>query len=370
MLLITCPFGLSSVLTTELKRFGYKPKDVFPNGCRIDSKERKDIIHINLHTRIANKVFLEISYGLTTTFDHLFDMTQEIDRAQHIRPGQWFRITATTQHSLLDSLPTIQAIMQKSIATRLTGSPDARWDIDESIPQAEIYLYLHHNQAYITINTSWHSLHQRARRLEQGEAPMKENLAVATLLLASWPFHQTLRDPCCGSGTLVIEAARLAKNIAPGRDRAFAFQQFPSYSSELFEKLRSEAIAKEIVKPRTIIWSDIDEHIIEIAKKNAVSAWVDDVVQFYYHDIFTQTKLPALQGPTTIVCNPPYGQRLDDPKTNEIHHRLRELITQPGRNGAVISGYEDAEKIFDSSERKRKETRQWKEKCFIYIPRK
>ncbi len=88
MLLVTCPFGLSSLLTTELKRHGYKPRDVFPNGCRLDSKSWEDIIKINLHSRIANKVFLEVSYGLTTTFDHLFEMTHEIDRAEHILPGQ------------------------------------------------------------------------------------------------------------------------------------------------------------------------------------------------------------------------------------------------------------------------------------------
>jgi len=125
---------------------------------------------------------------------------------------------------------------------------------------------------------------------------------------------------------MVIEAARLAKNIAPGRDRDFAFQYFPSYSPELFEKLRTEAIAKEMTKPRIIIGSDIDEEIIEIAKKNAISAGVDDVVQFFYHDIFTNTKLLSLQGNTTVVANPPYGQRLDDPKVDEIHQRLADLI--------------------------------------------
>ncbi|MBP7848169.1 N-6 DNA methylase [Patescibacteria group bacterium] len=242
--------------------------------------------------------------------------------------------------------------------------------MDESIPQAQVYLYLHHNQAYITLNTSGSSLHQRGRRVDQGEAPIKENLAVATLLLASWPFHQALRDPCCGSGTMVIEAARLAKNIAPGRDRDFAFQYFPSYSPQLFDQIRAEAIAKEMTKPRTIIGSDIDEGILEVAKKNAISAGVDDVVQFYYHDIFTDTKLPALQGNTTIVSNPPYGQRLDDPQVDEIHNRLCDLIEQDGWNGAVISGYEKADSAFPLTKWKRKETRQGKERCYIYIPRK
>ncbi len=169
---------------------------------------------------------------------------------------------------------------------------------------------------------------------------------------------------------MVIEAARLAKNIAPGRDRDFAFQYFPSYSPQLFDQIRAEAIAKEMTKPRTIIGSDIDEGILEVAKKNAISAGVDDVVQFYYHDIFTDTKLPALQGNTTIVSNPPYGQRLDDPQVDEIHNRLCDLIEQDGWNGAVISGYEKADSAFPLTKWKRKETRQGKERCYIYIPRK
>lgn len=88
MLLITCPFGLASLLTTELKRLGYMPKDVFPNGCRIDTHERTDIYRLNLHLRIANKVFWEVGYGLTTTFEHLFETIQVIDWKKYISPGQ------------------------------------------------------------------------------------------------------------------------------------------------------------------------------------------------------------------------------------------------------------------------------------------
>ena len=122
-----------------------------------------------------------------------------------------------------------------------------------------------------------------------------------------------------------------------------------------------------MIKPRTIIWSDIDEAMIEKAKINAKNAGVDDIVQFFYHDIMQPTKLPALQWATTVICNPPYGQRLTNVDVGAIHARLNELITQPGWNGAVITGYEHAENIFPLTQWKRKETRQGKEKCYIYI---
>ena len=367
MLLITCPFWIASLLTTELKRLGIKPQDSFPNGCRVADDSRETIIRINLHSRIANKVFLEMTQDIVTSFEELFQLTQTIHWAQHIQPSQAFRVLATTKNSMLHAERTVQSITHKAIVTQLTWSDDAQWETNDTLPQLDMYVYLQNNIAHIMKNTSGDSLHRRARRVTQGDAPIKENLAVATLLSASRPFSQALWDPCCGSGTLLIEAARLAKNIVPGRDRKFAFESFPDFPEKLFHQILDQAHAKEMTKSRTIIWSDIDEDMLEKAKINAKEAGVDDIIQFVYHDIRQENKHPALQWPTTVICNPPYGQRMQDYEIKTIHDRLSELITQPWRNGAIISGYEEAATSFPAKTWKRKETRQGKERCYIYI---
>ena len=369
MLLITCPFGLTSLLTTELKRLGIKPQDSFPNGCWVNSTDRTDVMRINLWSRIANKVFLQLGEWKATTFEQLFQLVTHIDRSEHVSPWQWVRITATCNQSILHAPRTVQSIVHKAIFTNLTWDSTTERTVDDD-HQLNIYVYITDNVVHIMKNTSGDSLHARGRRTEQGDAPIKENLAVATLLSASWPFQQALRDPCCGSGTLVIEAARLARNTCPWKERSFAFQYFPDYSRELFSEIRQWFVDKEIHnKTRTIIWSDTDKDILRKAHNNAQAAWVDDIVQFKYHDIMQETKLPELQGPATIICNPPYDKRLQDHATHQIHERLSDLIKQPWSHGAVISWYEHAENIFSWSTWKRKETRQGKERCFIYVPK-
>lgn len=347
-----------------------KPHETFPNGCRVEDSSRDTIMRINIHSRIANKVFTEITSWITTSFEELFQLISTKDRKSHIQQKQAFRILATAKWSILHAERAIQSISHKAIATALTWSKEVIWETNDTREQIDIYVYINNNIAHIMKNTSWESLHKRGRRIAQWEAPMKENLAVATLLSASRPFSKPLWDPCCGSWTLLIEAARLAKNMAPWRDRNFAFESFADFPEDDFHALLKEAQEKEMTKSRTIIWSDIDQEVIKKAKENAKKAWVDDIVQFVYHDILQENKHPALQEPTTIICNPPYDQRLQEHKTKEIHDRLRELIQQPWRNGAVISWYEDAHISFPSKTWKRKETRQWKEPCYIWIPKR
>lgn len=370
MLLITCPFWLASLLTTELKRLGIKPIDSFPNGCWVKDDSRENILRINIHSRIANKVFQQLNTWLVTSFEELFQLTQQVDRSTHIQQHQAFRISATTIWSILHSERTVQSISHKWIVTQLTWSKDKQRVSNDTYEQLDVYVYINNNVAHILKNTSGTSLHKRWRRVTQGDAPVKENLAVATLLSASRPFSQPLRDPCCGSGTLLIEAARLAKNIAPGWDRNFAFESFPDFPEDQFHDILKKAQEKEINKTRTIIWSDMDEEMLEKARKNAKEAWVDDIITFVYHDIRQPNKHPDLQWPTTIICNPPYDQRLQDHDTKNIHLCLASLIQQPWWNGAVISGYEEAIDTFPPKTWKRKETRQGKEVCYIWVPKR
>lgn len=184
MLLISCPFGLSSLLTNEIKRLDMQPVDVFPTGCWIDSKKRKDIITLNLSLRIANKVYLELATGPVETFEDLFQLVQTVQWDHYFKDKTPFKVTALTKNSSLHAPRTIQSIGHKALVTQLTGSKDAQRETD-GIDPIEVLIRIIDNQAHILLNTSGQSLHARGWRVATGEAPIKENLAAATVLLAS-----------------------------------------------------------------------------------------------------------------------------------------------------------------------------------------
>lgn len=399
MILISCPFGLTSLLTKEIKHLGIQPIDSFPSGCRIDSKKWKDIITLNLSLRIANKVYLELTQWPVYTFEDLFQLVQTIQREHYFKTKTPFRVTALSKESILHAPRTIQSIGHKAIVTQLTGSPDKHRESDEQNP-IEVLIRIFNNKAHILLNTSGPSLHRRGRRIAQWEAPIKENLAMATLLQASWSFNQPLRDPCCGSGTLVIEAARYARNILSGKQRRFDFQRLANYAPAWYEWIRAKLVDQEIKdKTRNIIWSDHDPAVLEMAKRNAKQAGVDDIVQFYEHDMLNSALVPPLTNikiaqtipkktlnegfhqvsseneafhPTSccIISNPPYGQRLEDKNIDDIHFRLAELMQKSWRNGAVITWYEHAKEHFPSHAFKNKETRNGPDKVMIWARKK
>lgn len=368
MLLLTCPFGLSSVLSSELKYHWLTISSTFPTGCWVDSTKRKDIITLNLSSRIANKVYLQLDSWLVKTFDELFALVRSIDWQYYIPEQMPFVVTAFAHQSQLHAVRSIQSISHKAIITQLTGSQNQQRSTTKQ-PPLEVRIQLIENQAHIMLNTSGDSLHARWRRIHQWAAPIKENLAAATVLLASWPFRQPLRDPCCGAGTIAIEAARLAANILSGKQRRFDFQRFVSYAPDGYETIRRRLISDEITdKSRTIIASDIDTEMLAIARKNAKQAGVDQLITFVEHDILSPS-LPAwltTQQPTTLVANPPYGQRLESPEVDHIHLRLSQLVTKDWRNGAVITGYDQAKKHFPRDLFKLKRTKNGAEEVRIF----
>lgn len=171
-------------------------------------------------------------------------------------------------------------------------------------------------------------MHQRGYRSQTGEAPLKENLAAALVVLSNWKYGSPFWDPFCGSGTLGIEAALLARNIAPGLSRNFAFQSWKIYDSKIFENVVADAKKKQYTQKKyQILCSDMDEKIVELAKINAEKAGVADTITFSQHDI-TSPLLPYDLEPLTIVCNPPYGKRLTSDDFTNIYTHLISHIQQ------------------------------------------
>jgi len=211
-------------------------------------------------------------------------------------------VQVSTKDSLLSFGRSIQSVAHKAILNSLGDFSSSRSGI------SEVFLYLEKNQMSICVNTSGPSLHQRGWRKQTGIAPLKENIAAAIVLFTGWRFKSPLRDPCCGSGTILIEAAMIAKNIAPGMQRNFAFQSFATFDAELRGTLVEEATSKIYQQNYLLYGSDQDATLLQIAQENALRAGVSESIQR------TEGKFEEQQTPFSeqfrLISNPPYGKRI------------------------------------------------------------
>lgn len=312
-LLITCPYGLWSLLASELKKLWFQPQNTFETGTFVPT-DMHGMMNINLWSRIANKVYIQLCEWETKTFDQLFDLIKHSNYEQYLSNTQ-LSIKTQSKNSQLSSLRTIQSIAHKALLDSMVHF----WKEEPRI--AELFLSLDHNKAALYLNTSWAALHQRSWRKQTWLAPLKENLATALLLLAWWKFKSPLIDPFCGSGTIAIEAALLAKNHAPGLQRNFAFEQFKNFEAWAFQQLKIEAETKQFKGNYQIFAYDHDPKMIAIAKENAKQAGVAELIHFEQKD-FLKTDYHFSEK-FWIVTNPPYGKRLENQNLDLLYTKLK-----------------------------------------------
>ncbi len=362
MLLLTCPYWMANILNNELKRLWYTTQDSFDTGTFVDVGLHESY-HINLRSRIANKVFLRLGDPIIcTNFDDVFDLWSSIDWKQYFAPWHGISIKVHLRNSNIDSIKHTQSILQKSITTSLTGDKDTHRDIDEDGHIHTLFVVINENMCSIYMNTSGDSLHQRGYREDAWDAPLKENVAAALVQLANRKYTEPFLDPCCGSGTICIEAAMIARNIAPWRDRFFAFEEFPIHDAEVFENIQKQAKEKEYKNQHPIFGADIDPEVLEIAKQNAKLARVDDTITFQENPI-TESISNMLPN-TTLISNPPYGKRLAPEDLDETYQLLETAKT---KKSIIISGYEKIKKLWHYNDRKQRKTKNGAEEVTIYI---
>lgn len=201
--------------------------------------------------------------AVCSSFEDMFQLAQGIVWEDLVMPGQGIEVEVFVHDKDgFTGLRSVQSVIHKAILKRLAGENDLR-DIVESISPLDISVHITGQQVEIFVNTSGAPLHQRGRRTSTGEAPLKENLAAALVLMSGRKYRELLRDPCCGSGTIPIEAACIARNIAPGMLRNFAFQQFASFDKGIREEIRTDAVKKQYADMTyKIIGSDINETVL------------------------------------------------------------------------------------------------------------
>lgn len=312
------------------------------------------MMKINFWSRIANKVFIQLCKDEARTFDQLFDLIKNSSYSQYLS-NTHIELKVQTKSSQLSSVRSIQSVAHKALLESIKNFGD------EASRITELLLTLENNSATLYLNTSGTALHQRGYRKQTGDAPLKENLAVALLLLAGRRFKSPLIDPFCGSWTIAIEAALLAKNIAPGSWRKFAFEQFKNFENWSFQEIKTEAEKKIFDGNYKIFAYDYDPKMISLAKSNAETANVEDCIHFEQKD-FLKSEF-SLNETSRMITNPPYGKRLKTQDLEELYHKLKKSFTGFLAGGRISSfPMQDMKKEF----RKEKKLFNGNEKCSFW----
>lgn len=321
-----CPRGLESALADELQALGAGGLRTEPGGVAF-SGTLPIAYAANLHSRIASRILWQVGRRGYLNEQHLYDATQEVRWQDLMSPQQTLRVDVTASRSPLTSLEFAMLRIKDGIVDRLRSLTGARPSIDRSNPDVRVFAYLDASTVTLYLDLSGEALFKRGWRADKGEAPLKENLAAGLLALSGWTPATPLADLFCGSGTIVIEAASIASNRAPGLDRRFAFERLKGFDSHAWRRLQDAArAAVNLSADALLAGSDISTRVVAQAINNATLAglqvWLED----------GRLRLAALDARTAtpvaergrIVSNPPYGEQ-SAPRSASVSDLMRDI---------------------------------------------
>lgn len=312
-LIATATFGLEAVVKREIEALGYKI--IRSEDAKITYMgDERAIARSNLWLRSADRVLLKMGEFKALEFEDLFQQTKAVAWEDIIPADGKFTVTGTSVKSKLHSVPACQSIVKKAIVERL-GSFYCIDRFEETGAEYTVKVTILKDRVTLTIDTSGTGLHKRGYRVCDVAAPIKETLAAAMVQLSFWKAGRLLVDPCCGSGTIPIEAAMIGRNIAPGLNRKFASQEWDIIPPEIWKEERKAAFeAIDYDADIRIEASDISGRAVEAAIENAAEAGVDDCVEFKKMDM---ARLTAEEEGSIVITNPPYGERIGEKKQIE-----------------------------------------------------
>ena len=354
-LISPCFFGMEKMLAREITNLGYEI--IKTEDGRITYKtDEFGIAKSNMWLRCAERVHLKIAEFEAKSFDELFENTKRINWSRYIPYGAQFPISkASSIKSKLYSTPDVQAIVKKAIVESLKKSYLEDGLLKEDKAKYPIFVFIHKDKVTISIDATGDALHKRGYREKANKAPIRETLAAGLIYLTPWKAGRVLVDPMCGSGTILIEAAMIGINMAPGLNREFISEKWRTLDKKIWWDVRKDAFNKIDNESKFKIYGyDIDEESIDIARENAEIAGVDEYIEFNVGDA-TQFKSEDEFG--FIITNPPYGERLEDKDSvkqlyKELGYAFRKL-----KNWSyyLITSYEDFEYEFgQKADKKRK----------------
>lgn len=366
--LATAAFGLEGIVKRELKGLGVD-SSAENGGARFEGDFATGFL-ANLSLRCADRVLLIVKETKVFGFEDLFEATKSVPWADYLSKEASFPVTGNCARSQLMSVSDCQKIVKKAIVEKLKDTYRQSW-FEESGPSYPIQFNIHENNLRISINSSGDALNRRGYRTWTGEAPIRETLAAAMILLAPNHLKLPIYDPCCGTATLLIEAAFLRANRAPGLKRNFLMEDWVNVPADDFNHIRQNAASlvdyKRIGK---ISGSDIDKSSLELAQKHLTQAGLESYIHLEKKDIH-HLELPSL--PQLIITNPPYGERLSDQKSAEdIYKALSRLLkTSPGNTLCAISSHPGFERFIGRRSQRKRRLYNGRLECeyHIYLPK-
>lgn len=324
-LIATSTFGLEAVVKREIESLGYKIIKSEDAKITYIGDERA-IVKSNLWLRCADRVLVKMGEFEALEFEELFQNMKGIPWEEWIPADGNFKVNCTSVKSKLFSMRSCQSVSEKAIIERLKETYGME-RFEKTGAEYVVKVTLLKDRATITLDTTGEGLHKRGYRQNAVTAPIKETLAAAMVQLSFWREGRLLVDPCCGSGTIPIEAAMIAKNIAPGLNRHFAAEKWDIIPEKIWKEERKAAF-QEIQDDKDIRIQayDINPAAIEAAEENAADAGVDDCIVFKRMNM---AELEALEQGGIIITNPPYGERIGEKdEIRKIYNKLKNFLKQ------------------------------------------
>ena len=323
-ILITTSFGLESLVKFQLMDLGYKDFKVSDGLICLDG-DLSDLAKLNINLRHADRVYLELASFKAMDFEELFENIKKISWQDILAEDSNFIVNARSYKSKLFSLRSIQSISEKAIIDKLKLYYKKSF-FEKTGERVKIEIMIEKNLAKVCLDTSGEGLHKRGYREGSVKAPLRENLAAALVDLSFYKPDRFLFDGFCGSGTILIEAARIGRNIAPGIDRNFDFTSFKFIDPKYFKDAKKEAMEKiDYTKKLNILGSDISGRAITLAKQNAMNAGVEEDISFITRD-FGSVAISDDYG--VFISNPPYGMRLSETDLSETYKKINQKLAK------------------------------------------
>lgn len=359
-----CLMGVEGLAAQELRELGCQ--QVQAENGRVLFEGGWDLLaRANLNSRFAERVGVLMGEFSARSFEELFQGVRALPWEGLLNRDSAFPVTGSSLNSQLHSVPDCQAIVKKAVVERLKSKYGGSWFTEEG-PACRIRFRILKDQVSLTVDTSGAGLHKRGYRPASVAAPMKETLAAALVKLVRLRFDGQFFDPFCGSGTLLIEAATLAMNIAPGLNRRFAAEDWVQSPQKVWAQERERARSLERRNRGFYgVGYDIDPAAVELTLKNARRAGVGESVSASVRDI-RQFQEPGEFG--CVVCNPPYGQRLlDQQEAAGLYREMgRVFQSRRGWSYGVITPEEDFERLFGRPADKRRKLYNGMIRCQFY----
>jgi putative N6-adenine-specific DNA methylase len=319
-LFLPCAAGVEDFLADEVRAVLPKAEVRAARGGVSLEGGPDEVMALNLECRLPQRVLIEVAEGPYRSEDEIYALGRGVDWTQWITPQHTLRVDTTAQRSPLRSLNFAALRIKDAVCDAMRDATGERPSVDTQRPDLPLVLHLGPERAALYVDSSGEPLFKRGWREDKGDAPLKETLAAAMLAAAGWrgtpEAGGALHDPCCGSGTIAIEAAQIACGIAPGLKRRFAFERLRPFSSPAmraqWQRLKSHAQSRIRPSAVPIVASDVSFRMVDFARRNAERAGVERFITFHGGDALERPAPdlpPDLRG--TLMLNPPYGERIE-----------------------------------------------------------